>query len=276
MAWQPLSAAGPLERAIAREASRLARESDGESDRSPWQAMSHLEPGSRIVVETADALVTGAFESIDATTIVLSRDGTVQRVNSDQVLMIERRVRRGSAVAAALGAIGGLWLGSGLAVGIGLEVQCRPNCGGIGAAMAGLVIGLPIVAGYGAWRGTSRMAEEVVYRRPLQPLSRGDVTLNNCCQRWRLAGGRSVRPLRGRWPSELGDVVRHVLLFERHQRCVHQRVDRQMPFAAAQPRSRIVRATQRSDGQGQRVNAELQLFAIAAFQDFEVHRHTVE
>ncbi|MGH9139509.1 MAG: hypothetical protein ACRD2I_00050 [Vicinamibacterales bacterium] len=168
MAWQPLSAAGPLERAISREASRLARES-GEPDRSRWQAMSHLEPGTRIVITTADALVTGAFESIDARSIAVSKDGALQRVNSDEILMIERRVRRGSSLAAALGAIGGLWLGSGLAVGIGLNVRCQPNCGGVEAAMAGLVIGLPIAAGYGAWRDTSHMAEEVVYRRPAQP-----------------------------------------------------------------------------------------------------------
>ncbi len=168
-AWQPLSAAGPLERAISREASRLARESGGEPDRSLWQAMSRLEPGTMIVITTADALVTGAFESTDATTIAVSKDGAVQRVSWDDVLMIESRVRRGSALAAALGATGGLWLGSGLAVGIGFNVRCQPNCSGVEAAMAGLVIGLPIAAGYGAWRGTSRVAEEVVYRRPLQP-----------------------------------------------------------------------------------------------------------
>jgi hypothetical protein len=169
MAWQPLFASSPIERAIWREASRLARESDREPDRSLLQAVGQLERGTRIVITTADTLVTGAFESMDATTIAVSKDGVVQRVNSDDVLMIEKRVRRGSAVAAALGAVGGLWLGSVLAVGIGLNSRCQPNCGGVEAAMVGTVIGLPIATGYGAWRGTSHMAAEVVYRRPLQP-----------------------------------------------------------------------------------------------------------
>jgi hypothetical protein len=72
------------------------------------------------------------------------------------------------------------------------------------------------------------------------------------------------------------DVVRHVLLFERDQRGVHHRIYGQMPFTAAQPRGCIVDAAQGSDSQRQSVNAELQLLAVPAFEDFQVHRHTVE
>jgi hypothetical protein len=159
----PLLADGPLTRTLTREAVRLAADTAPAAD--GWTAVRRLDSGASIVITTADTLVTGAFDSADATGITVTRSGTLERVNLDDVLMLERRVRRGSALAAALGAAGGLWLGSGLAVGIGLNVRCQPHCGGVEAGMFAAVIGVPIAAGYGAWRASSRLTEEVVYRR---------------------------------------------------------------------------------------------------------------
>jgi hypothetical protein len=164
--WQPIAAASPLERSLSREASRLARESSVVPDRSAWQAVRLLEPGSPIVITTADTVISGAFESVAARTLGVKRNGAIERVALDDVLVVEKRVRRGSALAAALAAAGGLWLGSALAVGIGFSVRCQPNCGGVEAGMFALAIGTPIAAGYGAWRGTSHIIEEVIYRRP--------------------------------------------------------------------------------------------------------------
>jgi hypothetical protein len=43
---------------------------------------------------------------------------------------------------------------------------CYRSCGGTELAIWSAIIGLPIAGGYGAWRSTSRLAEEVIYRRP--------------------------------------------------------------------------------------------------------------
>ena len=166
MGWQPIAAAGLMERAVEREAARLARESGAGEDRPGWRVVQQLDPRSSVVVATSDDLVVGAFVGADAASIQVRRNGVIEQVDADAVLTVEKRVRRGSAVAATLGALGGLWLGSGLALWIGLESRCQPNCGGVEAMMFGAVIGMPIAAGYGAWRSTSRMAEEVIYRRP--------------------------------------------------------------------------------------------------------------
>src|SRR5258705_1518091 len=113
--WQPLAAAGPLERSLAREASRLARESSGETDWPGWQAVHLLQPGTQIVISTADALVSGEFVALDDSAIAVSKDSVVEHVNLEDVQIVERRVRRGSALAAVFGTLGGIWLGSGLA-----------------------------------------------------------------------------------------------------------------------------------------------------------------
>jgi len=43
--------------------------------------------------------------------------------------------------------------------------RCYESCGGARLAVWSAIIGVPILGGYGAWRGTSHLAEEVVYRR---------------------------------------------------------------------------------------------------------------
>jgi hypothetical protein len=169
MGWQSISAAGPVERSLSREATRLARESAGEDDRSGWQTVRLLEPGSKIVITTADETMTGAFVSVDDATLAVNRDGTVLHLNVDDVQMVGRQVRRGSAVAAVFGTLGGFWLGSALAYGLAESSRCYRSCGPEIFAVWSAIIGVPILGGYGAWRGSSRLTEEVIYRRVALP-----------------------------------------------------------------------------------------------------------
>src|SRR5262245_61714520 len=76
--------------------------------------------------------------------------------------------------------------------------------------------------------------------------------------------------------SQFRDVMRNMLPFERNQRRVHDGIHREMPFAPAQPGGGVVDAAQRRDAQRESVNAELQLLAVSALEDFQVDRHTVE
>lgn len=162
----PLLAEGPMTQAMAREASRLAVEPTDGVYYTDWRAVRALKPGTHVVITTADALVTGRLLSTTPAEIAVDKDGTVQRVPIDEVQTVERHGRRGSAAATGFAAAGGLLLGSIVASGIGLSVRCQPNCGGVEAAMFGAVIGIPIAAGYTAWRATSHLTAEVIYRRP--------------------------------------------------------------------------------------------------------------
>jgi hypothetical protein len=164
--WQPVAAAGPLERSLSREASRLARELNGETDWPGWRAVHLLQPGTPIVVTTAEAVVAGGFFAIDDSTMAVSKGGAIEHVNLGDVQMVERRVRRGSALAAVFGTLGGIWLGSGLGFAMAESSGCYRSCGGTELAIWSAIIGFPIVGGYGAWRSTSHVAEEVIYRRP--------------------------------------------------------------------------------------------------------------
>jgi hypothetical protein len=169
ISWQSISAAGPLERSASREATRLARESAGEADRSGWRTVRVLEPGSKIVITIAGETMAGAFVSVDDTTLTLNRDGTVLHLSVDDVQMVERRVRRGSAVAAVFGTLGGIWLGSAMAFGLAESSRCYSSCGAEIFGVWSSLIGVPILGGYGAWRGSSRLTEEVIYRRAPLP-----------------------------------------------------------------------------------------------------------
>jgi hypothetical protein len=168
--WQSPAAAGPLERSLEREAFRLARESAGETDRPGWRAVHLLQPGTQIVVTTAEAVVEGGFVAVDDSSIAVSKGSRVEHVNLGDVQIVERRVRRGSALAAVFGTLGGIWLGSGLALAAAESSRCYRSCGGMELGIWSAIIGLPILGGYGAWRSTSHLAEEVIYRRaPGQP-----------------------------------------------------------------------------------------------------------
>lgn len=166
LAWRPVRAEGPLARAIPAEAARLAAEPVRLLDnRASWRVVRLLEPGTAIVITTADSIVTGRFSSIDDRAIAVSHGADVERVGLDDVFLVEQKVRRGSSVAAVLGTLGGIWLGSVIAVDLAFNDRCQPSCGGVEVAMLLSALGLPIAAGYGAWRGTSHVTEEVIYRR---------------------------------------------------------------------------------------------------------------
>lgn len=165
MGWQSIAAAGPLERSVSREAIRLAREPAGEADRSGWRSVRLLDPGTKIVITTTDETMTGVFMSLNDTTLAVSRDGAILQLNVDDVQMVERRVRRGSALAAVFGTLGGIWLGSAMALGLTESSRCYRDCGPEIFAVWSAIIGVPIMGGYGAWRGSSRLTEEVIYRR---------------------------------------------------------------------------------------------------------------
>jgi len=164
--WQPMDAAGPMERSLFREAARLAREPAGETDWPGRQAVHLLQPGTQIVISTADAVVAGGFVAVDDSTIAVSKGDAVEHVNLEDVQIVERRVRRGSALAAVFGTLGGIWLGSGIGFALAESSRCYRSCGGTEFAIWSAIIGLPIAGGYGAWRSTSHLAEEVIYRRP--------------------------------------------------------------------------------------------------------------
>jgi hypothetical protein len=88
----------------------------------------------------------------------------VERYAATDVVRVDQFVRRGSTGMAVLGAVGGLLLGSVLA-GALAETRCYPNCGGVEFAMLLSTLGTPIAAGYGLWHASSKMVEELVYRR---------------------------------------------------------------------------------------------------------------
>lgn len=88
----------------------------------------------------------------------------VELIPASDIQLISRVLRRGSGAAAAFGTVGGILLGSWLGGAIASQ-GCRGDCGGIETAAFASVTGVPIVTGYGAWRWSSRLSEEVVYRK---------------------------------------------------------------------------------------------------------------
>ena len=161
----PLLADGPLTRSADREAARLAAAPSPPVDADGWKGVRLLDPGSAIVVTIGGRTVSGAFVSLDDSNITVTRNGVTESVDIGEVEMVEKRVRRGSALAAVFGTLGGIWLGSGMAVGLAESSRCYQHCGGVELAVWSALLGVPIAAGYGAWRSSSHMTEEVVYRR---------------------------------------------------------------------------------------------------------------
>jgi hypothetical protein len=162
----PLLADGPLTRAADREAARLAAAAPSDPvDADAWKAVRLLDPGSAIVVTIGDRTVSGTFVSLDGSKITVTRKGVTESADIGEVDMVEKRVRRGSALAAVFGTLGGIWLGSGMAIGLAESSRCYQHCGGVELAFWSSLLGVPIAAGYGAWRSSSHVTEEVVYRR---------------------------------------------------------------------------------------------------------------
>ena len=81
----------------------------------------------------------------------------IETLTREHVFGISRSVRRGSAVATSLAAVGGLYLGWAIVFRVG-ESEC--NCDGVESLV---MIGTPIAAAFGAWWASSHLAEEVLY-----------------------------------------------------------------------------------------------------------------
>jgi hypothetical protein len=139
------------------------------SIRNRLREMALTAPDNLMIVGQGRAIVDGDFEvgpdgvSVHARPVVTG--AVVHRIPADEVEMILTGTRRrGSAIAVGLASAGGVVLGSGLAVGIGMS-RCGDHCEGAAAAMWGVLIGVPVAAGYAAWRLTSHPAQEIIYRR---------------------------------------------------------------------------------------------------------------
>jgi hypothetical protein len=157
---------GPLGRSVSREAARLAAESSGRAAAHGWEALRGLDPGARIIVTTANTTHTATFVSASDTTLTVRNGDAAERLNAEDVVFVAHLVRRGSAAAAVLGTLGGIWLGAGLAVVLAENTQCYRDCAAARLGFWSAIVGVPILGGYGAWRGTSRVTEEIIYRRP--------------------------------------------------------------------------------------------------------------
>ena len=170
----PLAADGPLSRAVTREASQLAAEAVA-PQLAGWEAVRMLDLGTPIVITTGAAIVTGRFVNADASSIHVRNGDAPEDVQAEDVLLVGRRVRRGSALAAVFGTLGGIWLGSAVAFGLAENARCYQGCADIRLGIWSAFVGVPIAAGYGSWRGSSHLTEEVVYRRPpaVQPRPAG-------------------------------------------------------------------------------------------------------
>jgi hypothetical protein len=164
----PLLADGPLTRSAMREAARLAAEPALPIEADGWKTVRLLEPKSAIVVTTGDRSVAGAFVSFDGSTITVTRNGLAESIAIGDIQMIEKRIRRGSALAAVFGTLGGIWLGSAVGFALAESTECYEHCGGAAFAIWSAIFGVPIATGYGAWRSSSHLTEEVIYRRPVR------------------------------------------------------------------------------------------------------------
>jgi hypothetical protein len=83
------------------------------------------------------------------------------------VLAVALPARSGSLWAGlAAGGVTFAFIGFPAAIGLASEEECQPNCGGVMAKMALLMVGLPIGAGYLGYRTIGRRPQRVVYRAP--------------------------------------------------------------------------------------------------------------
>ncbi len=132
-----------------------------------WSQVRQLQPGTEVSVETAaGARIAGKLSAVSDSAIVLSVSRRDQSIPRDSVRRISRRLPpRHRKLFTGLGIGIGSMAGLLASVPLGFK-QCGANCNGEKAAMAGLVIGLPVggallgrqLAGKGDW--------EVLYSAP--------------------------------------------------------------------------------------------------------------
>jgi hypothetical protein len=158
----PLLADGPLTRAAAREAGRLADHTSPSQEPTAWTRVRALEPGRKIIVTTDGGVTSGSFVEAGPSTLSLAKDGVTEVVDAGDIQLVTRIVRRGSASAAAVGVAGGLFCAPIAVIAIaGIAGESRAGY----VTMWAVRIGLPIAGGVGAWYGTSRITEEVIFQR---------------------------------------------------------------------------------------------------------------
>jgi hypothetical protein len=157
---QPLFADGPLTRTAAREASRLANLTPATEEPIGWTKVRALAPGRQVIVTTDEGLTSGAFVEAGSSTLSVATDGVTKVVEAGDVQLVTSISRRGSAAAAAVGAIGGVFAAPFVVYAIAGQSRAAYLTAWT------VLIGLPIAGGVGAWYGTSRMTEEVIFRRP--------------------------------------------------------------------------------------------------------------
>jgi hypothetical protein len=159
------SSTGPLAASASREAARLAADMSADAAAHDWQVLQRISRGDRITVTTSSASFQGAFISADSTTVTVKHGVATERLKADDVLVVAVTRRRGSAGAAVAGTLGGIYLGSMLALFLAEHTHCAYPCSGVGLAVFSPMIAVPIAGGYGAWRLSTHTTEEIVYRR---------------------------------------------------------------------------------------------------------------
>ena len=141
----------------------------GLSHETRWQLFEVARSNPETIVRAAgerslqaDALRIGPDGVFIHDVKIAERRDVILQLPIDEVLMVTTAPQRhGSAVAAVLGMLGGFGVAGLLAGAIGRD--CGNHCAGETFAMLAV---LPIAAATGAWYGTSRMIEDVIYRRP--------------------------------------------------------------------------------------------------------------
>lgn len=129
-----------------------------------WNNVRELRPGAEVAVRTAAAPVEGKFVSASESILIVKESGKEQTIPRASVVEVSRRrPPRNRQLFTGIGV--GLGLAGGLlaSVPIGFK-QCGRSCDGEKAAIAGLVIGLPVGGAILGRQLAGKGELEVVYR----------------------------------------------------------------------------------------------------------------
>ena len=134
-----------------------------------WARVLALAPGTTILVTTTTSSNARRqfLRADDSTITLLTAGGAEQRIGKDQVVAIARPgSRKAKVLGAAIGAGGGFLIGFPVAVSLGQERECQPDCGGTIALMTAAALGLPVALGLIGYHIPKRTPETVIYRAP--------------------------------------------------------------------------------------------------------------
>jgi hypothetical protein len=159
------STAGPIARAIAREAARLTVDQPTSSADAEWSRVRKLASGSGIIVTLQGAQpLERRVVRVDESSLTLSNGRVVEQVARNDVAEI-KTLKRGSGVWGHLGPLGGYFVGAlsgGYALGLACQaVQGRNRCDS-GAFLFGALVG-GISGGLYGISAARRETEEVIY-----------------------------------------------------------------------------------------------------------------